>query len=266
MHQALPSRGLTRRVLGAAAVLALASACGKPQPSPGFTVAAAASLTTVMDEALAVWNAGPHPRGSATYASSSTLARQIERGAPIDLFLSADLQWMNYLETRRDIDAPSRRVLARNRLVLVQPRADEALHVSLSPGAAPAALTRGRWTTGDPGHVPAGRYAQQALGELGWWQDLAPNLIPAKDVRAALRLVERREVEWGLVYLTDAQVSESVRVVAQVPSSIAGPIVTVGALTTSANAEVNADAREFLGWLSGPEGQALFARHGFQPP
>jgi molybdate transport system substrate-binding protein len=202
MHQALPSRGLTRRVLGAAAVLALASACGKPQPSPGFTVAAAASLTTVMDEALAVWNAGPHPRGSATYASSSTLARQIERGAPIDLFLSADLQWMNYLETRRDIDAPSRRVLARNRLVLVQPRADEALHVSLSPGAAPAALTRGRWTTGDPGHVPAGRYAQRALEELGWWQDLAPNLIPATGGFLSKWLVFSVAVKADLIGLT----------------------------------------------------------------
>lgn len=228
--------------------------------APSFTVAAAASLATAMDDALAAWNALGKGRGQSTYASSSTLARQIEQGAPIDLFVSANRAWMDHLAARDLIDADSRRAVARNALVLIQPQSAPERSIALPRGESPPrALTR-RWSTGDPQHVPVGGYAREALVSLGWWEELRPQLVATADVRAALRLVERNEVDWGIVYHTDARMSRAVRVAAHLPADAHEPIVYPAALTTSDNPS----ARAFLDWLSGPQGRVLLAESGFQ--
>ncbi|MCH2172776.1 molybdate ABC transporter substrate-binding protein [Myxococcota bacterium] len=236
---------------------------GKPGESqasggPPFTLAAASSLANLMDDALKTWNAQNSGRGQATYASSSTLARQIEQGAPVDLYVSANQAWMDHLAARGLIDVTSRRNLTHNTLVLIQPRGSPEHTLTVASDRPPPALS-GLWSTGDPRHVPVGSYARDALGSLGWWEELRPRLISASDARGALRLVERNEVDWGIVYQTDARMSDAVRVAARLPAETHDPIVYPAALTPSQHPH----ARAFLDWLSGPEGHELLRANGF---
>ncbi len=263
----MPSRAVAIRsacvlllVSGLAAVTYF-SAAREPRRRP-VIVAAAASTTTVMEELIAAWHASGGAPVEATYASSSTLARQIEHGAPIALYLSANQHWMDHLAKRSLIDRTSRVDLASNRLVLVAPLAS-SLTVDRAPAAPlPPNLRSRPWTTGDPSHVPAGMYAREALGALGWWSALAPQLIATKDIRAALALVERGEVDWGVVYSTDAHTSDAVRVLARLPPRTHTPIVYPAALTPAAGAAATA----FLVWLRGAQARAILERHGFGPP
>ncbi|MDA3961201.1 MAG: molybdate ABC transporter substrate-binding protein [Planctomycetota bacterium] len=225
-----------------------------PQPQH-ITVAAAASLTPVVTEALATWP-GASKRLVANFAASSNLARQIENGAPAALFLSANTAWMDHLAKRGLIISTSRTAVAGNRLALVRPQTQPLTQEQL-----PNTLT-GRWTTGNPEHVPLGRYTKAALQDMHWWQPLAANLVAANNARAALRLVEHAEVDWGIVYASDAASSQGVRIVTLLPSTSHPPISYPAALVGTPQPEAEA----FLAWLAGPEGQALFLRHGFTPP
>lgn len=225
------------------------------------TVFAAASLTDAMTDVSAAWRRAGHAPLRLTFASSSTLARQIEQGAPASLFASADQQWMDYLAQRGLVAADSRRDLLANSLVLVVPR-DRARQVAIGPGLDLAALLGpgGRLATGDPAHVPAGIYARQALTALGLWPQAEPHLARAEDVRGALLLVERGEAPAGIVYATDAAASAGVAVAGTFPEGTHDPITYPFAVTRDGDTP---EARALLLFLAGPEARAIFERRGF---
>ncbi len=224
-------------------------------------VFAAASLTDAMTDVSAAWQRAGHAPLRLTFASSSTLARQIEQGAPANLFASADQRWMDYLAQRGLVAADSRRDLLANSLVLVVPR-NRARQVAIGPGLDLAALLGpgGRLATGDPAHVPAGIYARQALTALGLWPQAEPRLARAEDVRGALLLVERGEAPAGIVYATDAAASAGVAVAGTFPAGTHDRITYPFAVTRDGDAP---EARALLLFLAGPEARAIFERRGF---
>jgi molybdate transport system substrate-binding protein len=226
-----------------------------------LTVFVALSLTNAMEEVGAKWRAEGKGALKLSFGSSSTLARQIEQGAAADLFVSADEAWMDYLATRGLIAADSRVAFLSNALVLVAP-AERAKPVELSAGIDLAALlgADGRLVTGDPAHVPVGRYARQALEKLGLWAVAEPRLARAENVRAALLLVERGEAPFGIVYATDAAIAPKVKVVATFPPDSHAPISYPMALVKARDGTA---ARAFIGYLTGAEARAVYGKYGF---
>jgi molybdate transport system substrate-binding protein len=227
-----------------------------------LTVFAAASLTDAMKDVSALWVKAGHPPLRLSFAASSTLARQIEQGAPANVFASADEKWMDDLAQKGQIVADTRRDLLGNDLVVVVP-ADKPLHVTIGPGFDLLGLLgpNGRLAVGDPAHVPAGIYAEQALKKLGWWDKLAPRLASAEDVRAALLLVERGEAPAGIVYGTDAAVSKAVMVAGTFPASSHDPVTYPFAVVKSGDTP---QARTLMGFLAGPQARAVFVQRGFK--
>jgi len=222
-------------------------------------VFAAASLKNALDEVAALSAAKP----AISYAGSSALARQIEAGAPAQLFISADLDWMDYLEKRKLIRVGTRRSLLGNRLVLIAP-AGSAVKAAIGPGFPLAKLLGdGRLATADPTSVPAGKYTKAALEKLGVWDSVAGRIAPAENVRAALLLVARGEAPLGTVYATDAAVEPKVRVIAAFPDGSHPAIVYPAALTASAPA--SGPAANFLSLLSSPAARKVFEKYGFTP-
>jgi molybdate transport system substrate-binding protein len=223
------------------------------------TVFAAASLKDALDAGVKAYQAESRDKVAVAYAASSALARQIEAGAPADIFISADLDWMDYLEQRRLIKAGTRRNLLRNRLVLIAP-ADSGAPVSIEPGFPLAKLLgNGRLAMADPGAVPAGKYGKASLEALGVWKDVQSRVAPAENVRAALVLVSRGEAPFGIVYSTDAAADPRVRVVGTFPENTHPPIIyPVAAVATAKPA-----AFAFLKWLNGPSARAIFGKFGF---
>jgi len=238
-------------------------AAARAQSPP--TVFAAASLQDALRDLGTQWAQRGRPAPRPSFAASSALARQIEQGAPADLFLSADEAWMDYLE-RRHLIVPTSRVTALgNALVLVAP-ADRARPVALARGTDLLGLlgAGGRLATGDPAHVPAGRYAQAALEWMGQWPALAPRLARADNVRAALLLVERGEAPLGIVYATDARAAPGVRTLGTFPAESHPAIAYPFALTR--RAEGSEAARALLAFLAGAEAQPTWQRFGFTLP
>src|SRR5262245_21204847 len=183
------------------------------------TVFAAASLKDALDENAKVYQARAKDKIVVSYAASPALAKQIESGAPADLFISADLDWMDYLEQRRLIKPETRYNLLRNRLVLVAP-ADSKVSVDIAPGFPLAKiLGNNRLAMANPDAVPAGKYGKASLEALGVWQDVQPKVAAAENVRAALLLVSRGEAPLGIVYKTDAAADRKVRVVGMFPQN-----------------------------------------------
>jgi molybdate transport system substrate-binding protein len=247
-------------------VIALAATAILTAVEPVFTVAAAASLTDAVNEALDAHAAAGGARGTGTYAAASTLAKQIENGLPAQLFISADLRWADYLQKKNLLDAASRTTIAGNALVLIAPK---ERGFTWDPVAAPADLPKafaGRWATGDPSNVPVGAYAQQALTKLSVWEAMQPRLIATADVRAALRVVELGEASAGIVYATDARRSQKSVVVATFPSVTHPPIVYPAAVIAGPEDAGHQAARAFLAFLVSAPGQAVLAKHGFTPP
>lgn len=242
------------------ALFGLAAPAGAAE---GARVYAASSLTEAMTAIAAAYAATGKPPPVLIFGASSVLARQIERGAPPGIFVSADSEWPQYLAGRRLVVAGSRRLIAGNRLVLVVP-ADRPRTARLAPGFDLAAFVgpSGRWTTGDPLAVPVGRYARQALTRLGAWDKAAPRLARAENVRAALAFVERGDAAAGIVYATDALASGKVAVAGRFPASSHAPIVYPALLTRGAGAE----ARAFHAFLRSPRARALLTARGFTRP
>jgi molybdate transport system substrate-binding protein len=240
--------------------LALTCASGSARAAdPELLVFGAASLTEALDEVGSGYTRDTGQTVKFSYAASSALARQIEAGARADVFLSADTEWMDYLQARKRIDPESRRDLLSNRLVLIAPAASDS-RLEIAPGFPLAqALGTGRLATGDPDYVPVGRYARAALMSLGVWNDVAERLVRAENVRAALAFVSRGEAPFGIVYATDARVDAGVRVVGTFPESSHPPIVYPVAVT----AEARPGASRFLEFLSSPAARDTFRRHGF---
>jgi molybdate transport system substrate-binding protein len=241
-------------VIGAGAATLLGPGAWAAQRGP--LVLAASSLQESLTAAAEAWARRGHARPVLSFAASSALARQIAAGAAADLFLSADEAWMDDVARRGLIVPGSRADLVGNRLVVVQPASAPV------PGKVPlrSLLARGRVALADPAAVPAGRYAQASLTRLGLWDAVAPRVVRAENVRAALALVERGAAEWGVVYATDARASRRVRAVRLLAAATHPPIrYPLARLRRSTNPEAEG-FRRFL--LSG-EGRAIFARFGF---
>jgi molybdate transport system substrate-binding protein len=230
----------------------------------GVTVFAAASLQDALRELARSWQARGRPAPRLSLGSSSALARQIEQGAPADLFLSADEPWMDYVQQRDLIVPDTRSTVLGNTLVLISPADQPGPELTLARGTdlmAPLGAA-GRLATGDPAHVPVGRYAEAALRWMGQWDAVAPRLARTENVRAALLLVERGEAPLGIVYLTDAAASRGVRVRGSFPPESHPPIAYPFALTK--RGERTEGAREFLAFIAGPEAVPVWQRFGFK--
>jgi molybdate transport system substrate-binding protein len=228
---------------------------------PTITVFAAASLTNVLQELGDLFTKESSVPVRFSFAASSTLARQIENGSPADVFFSADLEWMDYLQARKLIQPATRQDVLGNQLVLIAP-ADSKVTLKIEPHfKLAAALGNGRLATGDPDSVPVGRYAQEALTNLGVWSEVSARLVRADSVRSALAFVDRGEAALGIVYSTDALVDKGVRVVDTFPADSHMPIIYPVALTGAAKA----DAVKFLSFIRGPAGDIAFKHYGFVP-
>ncbi len=226
---------------------------------PPIIVFGAASLTNVLQDLGDAFTKQSAIPVKFSFAASSTLARQIESGAPADVFFSADLDWMDYLQTRNLIQRATRRDVVGNRLVLIAP-AGSTIALKIGPHfALVAALNGKRLATGDPESVPAGRYARAALTSLGVWNEVADRIAPADSVRSALAFVDRGETPLGIVYETDALIDRKVRIVDVFPATSHDPIVYPIALTVHASPA----AAKFLAYVESPEADPVFKAYGF---
>jgi molybdate transport system substrate-binding protein len=227
-----------------------------------LTVFAAASLTDAMKEISTQWAAAGHQPLVLSFGSSSTLARQIEQGAPANVFASADEKWMDYLAEKKLIAADTRKDLLGNELVLVV-SADRPMHVTIGKSFDLMALlgANGRLATGDPAHVPVGIYAEQALKNLGLWDSVSPRLARTEDVRQALLLVERGEAPDGIVYATDAAASKAVMIAGSFPADSHDPVSYPFAVTKAGDAP---EARALLTFLTSAPVRAVFVQRGFK--
>ncbi len=229
---------------------------------PELTVFAASSLTDVMQQIGTAFTAETRVPVRFSFAASSALARQVESGAPAQVFVSADMQWMDYLAQRGLIASGSQRVIAGNSLVLVAP-GTAAQMGSISTAAITTALgERGRIAMGDPETVPAGRYAREALQNLGIWPAVSARIVPADNVRTALNFVARGEAPLGIVYATDARVEPQVVTIASFPSGSHSVIVYPAGLVKGAGPQGD----QFLRFLTSPTAAGLLQRAGFLLP
>ncbi len=223
-------------------------------------VFAAASLKNALDAISKEWEAKSGNKTTLSFAASSAIAKQIESGAPADLFISADLKWMDWLAERKLIDAASRKTLLGNTLVLIAPK-DRKVELKIEKGfALAAALGDGRLAMGDTKSVPAGVYGQAALTNLGVWDQVSSKVAGAENVRVALAYVARGETPLGIVYGSDAKSEPQVKIVDAFPADSHQPIVYPVALTASST---NPEAKKFLEFLSSPEATKAFEAEGF---
>jgi molybdate transport system substrate-binding protein len=231
-------------------------------PAP-LTVFAAASLKESLDEAATAYQKVSGQTVRISYAASSALARQIEQGAPADVFLSADMEWMDYLQERKLIDPATRHNLLGNTLVLVAPTTGNVAPVDLKPGVdlLPRLGENGRIALGLTASVPAGKYAKASFVSLGVWKSLESRVAEAENVRAALMLVARGEAPLGVVYGSDAQAEPKVRVVGVFPGNAHAPIVYPVARVAASR---NPRAAAFVRWLDTPASSKVFRAHGFK--
>jgi len=251
-------RSLGSRLVGLLAALLLIGAAPPPVVP---LVLAAASLQEALTAAADRWARLGHPRPVLSFAASSALARQAQAGGRADLFVSADEAWMDVLAKAGRLAPGTRAELAGNRLVVVAP-ARSAARLTLRTLA--PTLAAGPVAMADPDAVPAGRYGRAALQRLGAWPAVAPHVVRAENVRAALALVERGAAAFGIVYLTDARASRRVRVAGIFPAASHPPIRYPVARLVRGGAP--AEAEGFRRFLLRRAGQAVFARHGFTRP
>ncbi|MBM3620540.1 MAG: molybdate ABC transporter substrate-binding protein [Alphaproteobacteria bacterium] len=247
--------------LGLAVSLSLTVAI--PAAAQEIRVLAAASLSNVLDGLCAAWFAKGEPRCVAVYAASSALARQIENGAPGDVFISADEPWMKHVVDRKVVRPETQRALATNLLAIIAPAGSK---VALAPAPnfpIAAALGEGRLSLADPDSVPAGRYAKAALQHFGVWEQVSGKIARAENARDALAFVARGVAPLGIVYGTDARVEPKVRVVASFPVGSHPPVVYPMAVTANARSP---RAQAFLDFLLSPPSQAALQEAGFGPP
>jgi molybdate transport system substrate-binding protein len=226
-----------------------------------LTVFAAGSLTNVLQDLGDAFTKDTSIPVRFSFAASSALARQLENGSRADMFFSADVEWMDYLQARNLIQAATRHDVLGNQLVLIAP-VDSKISLKIEPHfALAAAVGKSRLATGDPDSVPVGRYAHEALANLGVWDEVAARLVRADSVRSALAFVDRGEAALGIVYATDALVDKNVRVVGMFPPDSHMPIIYPVALTSGARP----DAAKFLAYIRGPAGDLAFHHYGFTP-
>ena len=227
-----------------------------------FTLFAAVSTTNAMTEVVQLYEHKGFGKVRVSFGATSALARQIERGAPADVYLSADEKWMNYLQERKQIRPETRRPIIANTLAIIAPK-DGDFAVKIGPGfPLVEALAGGRLAVGDPDHTAVGIYAKEALTHLGIWEGVEPRLARANSVRAGTVMVERGEVKAGIVFGTEAGVSDKVRLVDTFPAETHTAITYPIAITTNGNVDAG---QEFLNFLRTPEVAAIFKKWGFVP-
>jgi molybdate transport system substrate-binding protein len=247
----------------AAATFLTVSMMGQAVAAEKITVFAAASLTNALQEIATQYQKKSGVEVVSSFASSSVLARQIDQGAPADLFISADQQWMDDVVAKKSVVDSTRYTLLGNDLVLIAPKSDAAKAVNIDSNTDWKGLLKGeRLAVGDPDHVPAGIYAKEALQKLGAWDALSPQLAPANNVRAALALVERNETPYGIVYGSDAVASQKVQVVGRFPEASHKPVEYPMAIVKD---HQNATVTAFYHYLQGPDAAAVFKQYGFTP-
>jgi molybdate transport system substrate-binding protein len=250
------------RLVGMLAILIALGGAPALAQNKGLTVFAAASMKNALDDIDAAYAAKTGASITVSYAASSALAKQIEQGGPADVFISADTDWMEYLVSRKTINAPTRVDLLGNSIVLIAPKDSKIDDVNIGPGFDLAKLAGdGRIATGDVKAVPVGKYAKAALEKLGAWQAAQPKFAMADSVRAALTLVARGEASLGIVYATDARVVEpGVKIVGTFPVDSHPAIVYPVAATTTANPQ----ALEYLAFLRSSVAKNIFEKYGFR--
>ncbi len=230
-------------------------------PLPHVTVFAAASTTNAVTDIGNLFTQKKLGRVVTSFASSSTLAEQIDNGAPANVFISANEKWMNYLARHKLIDSTTRFNLLGNQLVLIAPSTSTLHHVTIKPHFdLPGLLRGGHLAMGNPDYVPAGIYGRQALQKLGVWQQVESQVARARNVRAALALVGRGEAPLGIVYATDAPITRQVKIVGAFPPDSHPPIVYPAALVTGQETPV---AKRFIKFLKTPAAKAIFKKYGF---
>jgi molybdate transport system substrate-binding protein len=248
--------------LAAVAALAWGVPLAPPAQAQGgdLVVFAAASLKNTLDNINAQWKQETGKSAKISYAASSALAKQIEAGAPAQMFISADLKWMDYLAGKNLIKPETRSNLLGNRIVLIAPK-DKSVTVDIKPGFDLAKLLAGgRLSVAGVESVPAGRYAKAALVKLGVWDSVKDKLAQAENVRAALALVSRDEAPFGIVYATDSKADAGVKIVGTFPESSHPPIIYPVALTANAT---NPEAAAFLAYVKSGKAKPLFEAQGF---
>jgi molybdate transport system substrate-binding protein len=235
----------------------LSPACAEDK---SLTVFAAASMKNALDDIDLAFTAKTGVKITASYAASSALAKQIEQGAPADIFMSADTDWMDYAAGKKAINAASRLSLLGNSIVLIAPKDSTIDKVAIGPGFDLAKLAgNGKIATGDVNAVPVGKYAKAALEKLGAWNAAAPKFAMAESVRAALTLVARGEAALGIVYATDARIEPGVKIVGTFPADSHPPIIYPVAATATAKPE----AASYLAFLRSSAAKAIFEKYGF---
>jgi molybdate transport system substrate-binding protein len=222
----------------------------------------AASLTNVLDDLSKAFTEKTHVAVKSSPAASSALAKQIEDGAPAEVFFSADLEWMDYLDQRKLLKPGSRHDVVGNALVLIAP-ADSKVALKIKKGVdfGPALGPQGKLATGDPDSVPVGKYAKAALEKLGVWDQVSGQIVRAENVRAALAFVARGEAPLGIVYKTDALAEKKVRIVAEFPQGTHPPITYPIAVTTHGGE----GAQQFVDFVQTRPAAEIFRKYGFQP-
>ena len=250
-------------IAGLLIVFALSGRIAAAADDPGTVlVFGAASLTNVLDDLSLAFTAKTRIPVTSSFAASSVLAKQIEAGAPADVFFSADLEWMDYLEQRRLLRPGARHNVVGNRLVLIAP-ADSQVTVKIRKGVdlSPALGPQGRLAMGDPDSVPAGKYARAALQHLGVWDAVSGKIVGAENVRAALAFVARGEAPLGIVYETDALAEKKVRIIDEFPADTHPAITYPIALT----AHSGKAAQQFVDFVRTAPAAQIFRKYGFEP-
>jgi molybdate transport system substrate-binding protein len=247
-------------LLIAAALTSGAGAAPAAAQGRDVLVFAAASLKNALDEVAAQWQRESGKKVAISYAASNTLIKQIEQGAPADMFISADLDWMDYGQQKGLIKPDTRSNLLGNRIVLIAPK-DSNVSVNIAPGFDLAGLLKGgRLAMGNVDAVPAGKYGKASLEKLGAWDGVKDKIAQAETVRAALLLVSRGEAPLGIVYQTDAASDPGVKIVGTFPESTHPPIIYPIVLTKDS---ANLDALAFLNYVRSPAARPAFERQGF---
>jgi molybdate transport system substrate-binding protein len=258
----MSARHLRRTVVAAALAAALSAAIVAPALAQDktLTVFAAASMKNALDDVNAAFLKANGTKVTMSYGASSALARQLEHGAPADVFASADLEWMDYSAEKKTIRNDTRVNLLGNRLVLIAPKDSRVDNVAINPGFDLARLAGdGRIATGEVNSVPAGKYARAALGTLGIWRFVEKKLAMAENVRAALALVARGEAVLGIVYETDAKAEPGVKIVGAFPADAHPAIVYPVAATVNAKPV----AAAYLAFLRSAAAKTIFEQYGF---
>jgi molybdate transport system substrate-binding protein len=248
------------KIFVAFAILGGWSSASASAQEKSITAFAAASMKNALDDVNAAFTEKSGTKVIASYAASSVLAKQIEQGAPADIFISADTDWTDYAIDKKAVNEATRINLLGNSLVLIAPKDSAINRVTIGPGFDLANLAgNGRIATGDVSSVPVGKYAKTALEKLGAWHAAEPKFAMAESVRAALILVARGEASLGIVYATDARIEPGVKNIGTFPADSHPPIVYPVAATTAAKPEANS----YLAFLRSSAAKAIFEKYGF---